>query len=391
MESKKRIKKTSLYIFLCAVCCVILPCLAAQLYRLEIFERIFSRSAAFAASKSEIFSSNEKLPPSEAKNEAAAIPPPFFISNGGFQGNFEKFPDSEEDDFGSTVTLPLPDEEVISAIPYPENIEDNDGAITAMQYGFYTAPSYISLKNGGQVRNCTDIPNDELYALSQIPPDIHIEFDSPDPQVLIYHSHATESYEPYSRDFYDSDFSSKTTDITKNMISVGEEIVSQLEKAGINVIHDKTIHDYPSYNDAYYSSRDSVLQILEKYPSIKLVLDVHRDGIERADGTRIAPVFDNNGEKTAQVMIISCCDDGSGNIPMYKENFKLACFLQSQLETDYKGSTRPILFDSRFYNQDLSTGSLLIEVGSHGNSLSEARAAGRIVGSSIANALKKLG
>ncbi|MBE6837108.1 MAG: stage II sporulation protein P [Ruminococcus sp.] len=288
------------------------------------------------------------------------------------------------------IELPLPDKEILSKIPYPDDIDDNDGTIQAMQYGFYTAPSYITLKNGGQVRNCTNISNDTLLELSNQKPDLKIELDSSEPQVLIYHSHATESYEPYSRDFYDADFSSKTTDITKNMIAVGEEIVSQLEEAGICTLHDKSIHDYPSYNDAYNSSRKSVIEILEQYPSIKVVLDIHRDGIEREDGTRIAPVVEVDGEKAAQVMIISCCDDGSGNIPLYKENFKLASLFQSQLETDYAGITRPVLFDSRFYNQDLSVGSLLIEIGSHGNSLSEAKLSGRLVGKSISDALKNL-
>lgn len=285
--------------------------------------------------------------------------------------------------------LPLPDKEITEKIPYPDDIDDNDGAIMAMQYGVYNLPSYITLKNNGQIKNCTDVPNETLAELSEILPDIQIELNSEEPQVLIYHTHATESFEPYSRDFYDKDFTSKTTDITKNMIAVGEEIVNELNSAGIHTLHDKSIHDYPSYNNAYNSSRESVIKILEKYPSIKVVLDIHRDGIEREDGTRIAPVCEVDGERAAQIMIISCCDNG-GNIPLYKENFKLASYFQSQLETDYSGITRPVLFDYRFYNQDLSTGALLIEIGSHGNSLSEAKLSGRLVGKSLSDALKNL-
>lgn len=300
----------------------------------------------------------------------------------------ELAPDEDETPFEITP-LPTPSQEILDAIPYPENIDDHDGVIQTFQYGIYTDKNYINLKNGGQVRNCTSVSNDELSQLSQQLPDFNIELNSPQPQVLIYHTHTTESFEPYTRDFYDKDFTCKTTDITMNMVAVGNEIQAQLESAGITTLHDTTVHDYPSYNGSYQSSRETVQEILEKYPSIKVVLDVHRDGIEREDGTRIAPVVEIDGKRCAQIMIISCCDN-DGNIPNFRENFKLACLFQSQLETDYEGITRPILFDYRFYNQDLSVGSLLIEIGSHGNSIDEAKYSGQLVGKSIANALKTL-
>lgn len=286
--------------------------------------------------------------------------------------------------------LPTSSEEILNAIPYPESIEDNDGSIQTMHYGVYTDSNYINLEKGGQVRNCTSVSNETLLNASEELPDFQIEFNSDEPQVLIYHTHTTESFEPYTRDYYDSDFTCKTTDITKNMVAVGNEIVAELEAAGIRTLHDTTVHDYPSYNGSYQSSRETVSEILAMYPSIKVVLDIHRDGIERSDGTRIAPIVEVDGERAAQIMIISCCDDGDGEIPLYMENFKLASLFQSQLEADYEGITRPVLFDYRFYNQDLSTGSLLIEIGSHGNSIDEATYSGKLVGKSIANALKEL-
>ena len=115
------------------------------------------------------------------------------------------------------------------------------------------------------------------------------ELNDSEPQVLIMHTHETESYEPYTRDFYDSSFTSRTTDDSMNMAAVGDKIAEQLEGAGIGVIHDVTKHDYPSYNGSYDRSRVTALDILAENPSIKVVLDIHRDAIERADGTRIAP------------------------------------------------------------------------------------------------------
>ena len=97
------------------------------------------------------------------------------------------------------------------------------------------------------------------------------------------------------------------------------------------------------------------------------------------------------GEKNAaQVMIISGCDDGTMNYPNYLKNLSFACALQSQMETDYKGLTRPLLFDYRKYNQNLTTGSILLEMGSNSNSLEEAVYAGELVGKSLVKVLQGL-
>ena len=86
-------------------------------------------------------------------------------------------------------------------------------------------------------------------------------------------------------------------------------------------------------------------------------------------------------------MIISGCDDGTLNMPNYMQNFRLASLFQQQIETDYPGLTRPILFDYRKYNQNMSTGALLFEMGSHGNTLEQVQYSGELVGKSIARAL----
>ncbi len=277
-----------------------------------------------------------------------------------------------------------PSKEMLDKVKYPEKIENHDGVIQNYTYPHYTGEQYIDLKGGGQVRNCTDVPNSTLISESTKELAFKLDKKSDQPQILIYHTHTTESFEPYARDFYDSSFYSKTTDMTKNIVSVGDNICKQLDQAGITYIHDTLVHDYPSYNEAYASSRKTVQEIMKQYPSIKICLDIHRDGIQREDGTRIAPVTQINGKQAAQIMIISGCDDGNMGMPNYLLNFRLASRLQSQIESDWKGLTRPVLFDYRHYNQDLSTGSLLIEVGSHGNSIDQAQYSGELIGKSIA-------
>ena len=158
-----------------------------------------------------------------------------------------------------------------------------------------------------------------------------------------------------------------------------------LNEAGVNTLQDTTLHDYPSYTGSYGRSNATVRRYLEEYPSIKIVLDVHRDAIER-DGDRIAPVAQVGEEQVAQVMLICGCDNG-GNLPDYPQNLRFAAVWEAAMEGAYPGLTRPVLFDYRYYNQDLTTGSLLIEVGGHGNTLEEALAAGRLAAKGLAAAL----
>ena len=153
------------------------------------------------------------------------------------------------------------------------------------------------------------------------------------------------------------------------------------------MIHDTTQHDYPSYNGSYERSADTIRKWLEQYPSIKAVIDVHRDAIESPAGNLIKPVAMIDGEKTAQVMIIAGCDDGTMNMPDWERNLRWAAALQSTAETMYPGLTRPVFFCYRKYNMDLTGGSLLIEFGSHGNTLEETARAAEYMGKAMAQTL----
>ena len=272
--------------------------------------------------------------------------------------------------------------------PYPENLDTPTGTVTQTTYGLYSGTQFFNLDKAGQVRNSTHVTNQVLLNQSRQLPEFTIDLNG-EPQVLIMHTHTTESFEPYERDFYDNSFSYRTTDPSKNTVMIGEEIKKGLTKAGINTIHDTTIHDYTSYNGSYERSEQTVKSYLEQYPSIKIVLDIHRDALE-SNNNLIQPVANINGKKAAQIMIISGCDDGTMGMPNYLQNFRLASLFQQQLEQDWSGLTRPILFDYRKYNQHLTTGSLLIEVGSHGNTLDQVKYSGELIGKSLAKALLEI-
>lgn len=294
----------------------------------------------------------------------------------------------EETESSSESVTEATDSQTQSAgpAPYPSSLDQYSGNVIPTSYGAYSGTNYINLDNGGQVRNCTAVSNESLLAESRLLPEFQVELNGT-PQVLIMHTHTTESFEPFERPMFDGSFHYRTTDETMNVVAVGNAIAAALEADGIGVIHDTTIHDYPSYNGSYARSAVTVSSILQQYPSICVVLDIHRDAIIAENGDLIQPVVEIAGKKAAQIMIISGCDDGTLGMPNYMKNFRFASALQQQLCTDYEGLMRPILFDYRKYNQDLTTGSLLIEVGSHGNSIDQVVYAGALFGESLSRVL----
>ncbi|MBR2283835.1 MAG: stage II sporulation protein P [Ruminococcus sp.] len=275
--------------------------------------------------------------------------------------------------------------------PYPTSWGTGSQLIRTT-YGEFYGDTYFDLDICGQVNNKTSLSNSYLLEESRMQPDFSVtseDISSGEPIVLIYHTHTTESFEPYVRDTLDDSFNYRTTDETKNIVMVGDAIQAELEAHGIGVVHVRTIHDYPSYNGSYGRSRESILPVLEEYPSVKIALDIHRDAIS-GDNIAYQPYTEINGREAAQIMIISGCDDGTLGMPDYIKNFHFACTLQKQLEGDYPGLTRPILFDYRHYNQDLTTGSLLIEVGSHGNTLEQVQWSGQLIGRSLSSLIEQL-
>lgn len=270
---------------------------------------------------------------------------------------------------------------------------DNSGIIKHINFGYFDDPNIITLSSGAQIRNYTEETNAALLAASDELPYLGsfegFELGSSEPQVLIYHTHTTESFLP-AGDRFDPDYPISTSDCTRNMTAVGDALCEALAARGISSVHDCRVHDYPIFTGAYYRSADTLLEDLAEYPSIKIAIDLHRDGILNPDGSATAPIAQINGKTAAQFMIITGCDSPETEIPEYMTNFKLACLLQNCAENVFPTLARPMLFDYRNYNQSLFKGDLLIEVGSQGNSLDEALYTGELLGEVIADAVEKL-
>lgn len=239
----------------------------------------------------------------------------------------------------------------------------------------------------GVIKNSTSLSDEQAQEYLYQPNAVRIGSDGP--QVLIMHTHATESFEPYDADIYDTRHTWRSTDNRQNIVAAGEVMAQAIRAHGIEVLHDETQHDYPSYNGSYERSAVTIKDYLAAHPSIKVVLDVHRDAVQR-DTTLVKPVIEINGRKAAQMMIISGCDDGTMGMPDWGKNFRFAAGMQDAIESRYQGLTRPIFFCYRKYNQDLTTGSLLLELGSHGNTLDEVLYTAQLAGDAIGAYLKTL-
>lgn len=218
-----------------------------------------------------------------------------------------------------------------------------------------------------EVHNVCNYDTD-LPALLQQPLKWDLKQESP--TVLILHTHATESYQPTGEYKETSDY--RTLDTDYNMVSVGAELKRLLEEGGVRVIHDTALHDYPSYSSSYSEARTYIKDYLKKEPSIRLVLDIHRDAVENKKGQQVSFTVEHNGEKTAQLMMVVGTDANGLNHPNWPENMALAVKMHALLEKTCPGICRPISFRKQRFNQDLSPGGMLIEVGSAGNSREEA-------------------
>ena len=261
------------------------------------------------------------------------------------------------------------------------------GTVTEQQFGQGSGEKYIPCGTGS-IKNNTRQTAADIAAEAAQPLPFAIEKDSAAPQVLIMHTHATEDYRLSAGLWFTPGDGARSTDRSINMCAVGRVMADTLNAAGICTLHDETLNDYPSYTGSYANSRAVVQQYLAQYPSIKVVLDVHRDAIERENGTRCAPVCTIDGRQAAQVMIICGCDNGTSvQLPAWRQNLRFAAAWERSMEGMYPGFTRPVLFSYRFYNQDLTTGSLLIEIGGHGNNLNEALYAGQLAAKGLAAAL----
>lgn len=203
------------------------------------------------------------------------------------------------------------------------------------------------------------------------------------PRVLIVHTHASEAYAESE--------GGRSKNEAENVIRIGKEIADTLNQNGIITIHDKTKNDEPDYNGSYKKALSVIQKNLDRYPSIEIVLDVHRDYIVRDSGKpseiALKPTLTERGKNTAQIMFVVGTDALGLTHPDWKHNLAFAVQLQTVANRLHPGLCRPINLRTERFNQHMTKGSLIVEVGASANTLNEAVSAGKYVGEALVSML----
>lgn len=315
----------------------------------------------------------------------------FFIQKFGDSKN-EDSDNEDSEDLGNTTDLTVTPEDILmNEAEIQKKFDDGtykeDGVVS--ERTFYDDQATDSYKNI-HVRNVTDGADVDIETVLNAALDMGID-DCSQPTVLIYHTHSTETYIMTDNGKFSTDYSSRNEDKSLNMIRIGDEITRILKARGIGVIHDRNIYDW-TYTGAYSKSREGILKTLDEYPTIKITLDIHRDAVYYDDYTRMKPVAEIDGEKAAQMMIITGAEGGNvDSFPSWETNLNFALKLQKTVNDKYENMMKPIYFCNRRYNMDVTPYSLLIEVGTDVNTLKEAAYSGRLLGDALAELIIKQG
>lgn len=218
-----------------------------------------------------------------------------------------------------------------------------------------------------------------------------LDFSGEAPKILIVHTHASEAYTPSDGLSYLASDTLRTEDASRSVIRLGSEIADILNEAGIETIHDTTLNDYPSYDGAYARMQTIIEGYLAQYPSIQMVIDVHRDAFENADGNPAALTIDIGGEECAKLMLVVGTDEGGLTHPDWQENLANALKLQALLNRAAPGLCRNLDLRTERFNQHKTPGSILCEFGASGNTLTQALSSARIFAQTLAEMAQGLG
>lgn len=206
-----------------------------------------------------------------------------------------------------------------------------------------------------------------------------------EPIILIVHTHATESFVDAGTFYYYPPFTAeRTTDTDRNVVLIGRALKETLREYNIPVIQSVRIHDEPSFRDSYRRALETIEEYIARYPSIRYVIDVHRDSIIAPNGEKFRPAVKINGADTAQIMIVTGTDNGGAYHPNWRDNLTFSVHLQQKMNNRYPMLARPINLRAARFNQHATRGSIILEVGSCGSAFDEALRAARLFGECLA-------
>jgi len=219
---------------------------------------------------------------------------------------------------------------------------------------------------------------------------LSFDFSVSEPKILIIHTHTTEAFTPPDVMWYHISNNKRSHDPTQNVVRVGEEFLRVFRENGIQAVHATAVHDYPSFSGSYQAALATIQQYKQRYPSIQLVLDVHRDAIIRECGTKIKLVNEIEGQTAAQIMFVVGTNAGGLQHEYWRDNLALVIQMQDRILSNHPSLARPINLRRERFNQHATPGSMLIEIGTSGNTLDEALLAARYTALSMVELFKDM-
>ncbi len=283
-----------------------------------------------------------------------------------------------KDNLNFPKPAPAPEDNI--SVPQPQ---EGDLPVTSENLCWYSAeeaPTLNLINRTGYDVDLNDFITREFPISAEI---------TDKPLVLIIHTHGSESFLPAKQNFYSPDDDFRSESENENVVGVGNILCERLNRMGIPAIHDKTLHDIPNYNSSYVTSSKALEKILAENPTIEFVIDLHRDSVADANGNIMKPLTEINGEDCAQLMIVAGTNEMGIPHPNWRDNLTFATYLQQEMNTLYPTLARPINLRKQEFNQSYTKGSIILEVGSCGNTVEEARNAIYCFAEAYGSLLKK--
>ena len=274
-------------------------------------------------------------------------------------------PDSDRDI--SETGLPT------ESIPQKQQVNNNIKNIT------------VDSKGAVFIQNSTKFKIDNQELLSR---KIPVSLTKKGVQVLIVSTHGAESYTPTATETYTHTENDRTTDNNYNVIRIGKELSDVLNANGIATMQITELFDTPTYDGSYTRALKAITKAIKENPSIKIVIDVHRDYMETKEGIKYKTTADIDGQSVAQLMFVTGTNQSGLSHDNWEQNLSFQMKIQEKMNTKYPGIMRPLLLREGRYNQHVSPGSMLVEVGTSGNSIGEALSSIRLFGQTLSEMLK---
>ena len=293
-------------------------------------------------------------------------------AEGSFLGKKEETTSKEENILPSPV---IPDDTIV-----PDEIVIPDGATPIVSLDLSYAEKGVEYLNNETFYN----PNASALLKTDITASPTYE-----PLVLVLHTHTSEGYLSQNATYIDGDLGkiTYTEDEEFNMLAVGKAFIAGLNKKGITAIHCTVMHDEAGLSGSYERAAQSIRFFREHYPSIRYVVDLHRDAILTADGEYVRAVTEVEGKSVAQILPVVGSDAGGWEHDAWEGNLSLALQLRQMLNQNNNALCRPVMIKRSTYNQEMAPYAILLEIGTGANSIDEAIAAATLAGEAFAKVI----